>query len=218
MKAHIITLEIYDSQVNAAKENHRGTDIHLAAEVYKDGLWHLANADLPTYRNYRAFAILADVRNGYTFAGMDSGDPVIPISYPRGFPEDLSEELREHLRKEEEADKWPDNDEWLDDKEPEYISLGEHSFSWVTLQELLDYDLEAPVTLRGKVSPEAARRWKENREPPNTAAGFSSLPDWVSMEWQRPLRESAPLVTNLIEALSALGEPREVRLIFGFDN
>jgi len=197
-----------------------GTDIHLAAEIYKDGLWHLANVDLPDYRNYRAFAILADIRNGYTFAGMDSGDPVIPISYPRGFPEDISEELREMLYKEDE-DEWLDDDMEdfpLDDEEPELIWLGDHSFSWVTLEELINYDLDAPVTLRGKVSPEAARRWKENREPPNTVVAFISNPDWVSMEWQRPLRESAPLITNLIEALHPLGEPHEVRLIFGFDN
>lgn len=86
-----------------------GTNIHLAAEVFKDGRWHLAEVDLPIYRNYRAFFVLADVRNGYTFAGMDSGDPVIPISYPRGFPKDMSLELRELLEGE-------DKEDWLGDE------------------------------------------------------------------------------------------------------
>jgi len=195
-----------------------GTDIHLAAEVFKDGRWHLAEVDLPEYRNYRAFAVLADVRNGYTFAGMDSGDPVIPISEPRDFPKDMSLELRKILYGE---------DDWLGDEgvgdfsvdgeEPEFIWLGDHSFSWVTLEELINYDLDQPVTLRGKVSPEAARRWRENKEPPNSVAAYASNPDFVSLEWQRPLRESASLVVDLIDALRPLGEPRDVRIIFGFD-
>jgi len=197
-----------------------GTDIHLAAEVYKGGFWHLSDVDLPAYRNYRAFAILADVRNGYTFAGMDSGDPVVPISYPRGFPKDMSLELRELLDGEDEEDWLGDEgmgDFSVDDEEPEYIWLGDHSFSWVTLEELINYDLDQPVTLRGKVSPEAARRWSENKEPPSAVAAYASNPDFVSLEWQRPLRESASLVVDLIDALRPLGEPRDVRIIFGFD-
>jgi len=198
-----------------------GTDIHLAAKVFEDGRWHLAEVDLPEYRNYRAFAVLADVRNGYTFAGMDSGDPVIPISYPRGFPKDMSLELRELLDGEDEEDWLGDEgmgDFSVDDEEPEVIWLGDHSLSWVTLEELINYDLDQPVTLRGKVSPEAARRWRENREPPSAVAAYASNPDFVSLEWQRPLRESASLVVDLIDALRPLGEPRDVRIIFGFDS
>ncbi len=198
-----------------------GTDIHLTAEVFEDGRWHLAEVDLPEYRNYRAFAVLADVRNGYTFAGMDSGDPVIPISYPRGFPKDMSLELRELLDVEDEEDWLGDEgmgDFSVDDEEPEVIWLGDHSFSWVTLEELINYDLDQPVTLRGRVSPEAARRWRENREPPNAVAAYASNPGLVTLEWQRPLRESASLVVDLIDALRPLGEPRDVRIVFGFDN
>ncbi len=104
-----------------------GTNIHLAAEVFKDGRWHLAEVDLPIYPNYRAFFVLADVRNGYTFAGMDSGDPVIPISYPRGFPKDMSLELRELLEGQDKEDWLGDEgmgDFSVDDEEPE----GNHEF------------------------------------------------------------------------------------------
>jgi len=45
-------------------------------------------------RNYNAFAILADVRNGYGFAGCDTGDGFVPISTPKGFPDDMCEEVR----------------------------------------------------------------------------------------------------------------------------
>ena len=197
-----------------------GTDIHLAAEYYQDGCWHLAHVELPNERNYRAFAILADVRNGYTFAGFDTGDAVIPISEPRGFPEDMSNELRALLDDEEEENYQFDQDEFeaiLKNEEQDHIWLGDHSISWVTLQELLDYDLDQPLTHRGMVSPEAARRWKENREPPGVVAGYSSQPDWVHLEWSRPLRESAPLISELIDALTPLGDPPYVRIIFGFD-
>lgn len=199
-----------------------GTDIHLAAEYYQEGRWHLAHIELPCYRNYRAFAILADVRNGYTFAGFDTGDPVIPISYPRGLPDDMSEELRALLDNEDEEDDWQLDQEdltsILDEEEQHHLWLGDHSFSWVTLQELLDYDLDQPVSLRGMVSPEAARLWHENREPPAVVAGYSSQPDWVHLEWTRPLRESASLISDLIDALTPLGDPPHVRLVFGFDN
>ena len=75
-----------------------GTDIHIAAEIFKGGRWRLADVDLSENRNYWAFAVLADVRNGYGFAGIDKGDPITPISEPRGLPEDLSDELRDQLK------------------------------------------------------------------------------------------------------------------------
>lgn len=68
--------------------------IYLAVEVFTEGRWHQVETELPDYRNYTAFAILADVRNGYGFVGFDTGEPVIPTSEPRDFPEDLSEELQ----------------------------------------------------------------------------------------------------------------------------
>jgi hypothetical protein len=94
-----------------------GTDIHLAAEVFTEGRWQLVETELPDYRNYTAFAILADVRNGYGFAGFDTGEPVIPISEPRDFPDDLSDELQA----------------LLDRVDGQSIYLGDDSFSWVTL-------------------------------------------------------------------------------------
>jgi len=191
-----------------------GTDIHLVAEYYKDGRWHLSDVELPDYRNYRAFAVLADVRNGYAFAGFDTGDPVDPISYPRGLPDDLSQELQAILDNEEQDDEL----DWDKEEEDTFIWLGDHSFSWVTLKELLDYDLDAPVTLRGKVPPEVAFAWKENGEPPRITAAYSNDSTWVSMEWQQPIRQSAPLIQNLIDALLPLGDPAKVRIVFGFDS
>ena len=38
-------------------------------------------------RNYKLFSFLADVRNGYGFAGVDTGNRIEPIADPRGNPE-----------------------------------------------------------------------------------------------------------------------------------
>lgn len=179
-----------------------GTDIHIVAEYFKDNRWHLADILLPEDRNYCAFAVLADVRNGYGFAGFDSGDPVIPISEPRGLPNDISQELRANLDGEK--------DEWL--------YLGNHSFSWVTLKELLDYDLDAPATVRGMVPSEAAKRFKEFGEIPTSWSNWTSKPNFERIEWQEPIRQRAWLIPMLIDEIKVLGEPDKVRLVFGFDD
>jgi len=183
-----------------------GTDIHIYAEVFRDGAWHLADADLPEYRNYWGFAVLADVRNGYGFAGFDTGEPVTPISLPRGLPGDLSQELRAP----------PDSDD--EELPSSQIWLGNHSFSWLTLQELLDYDLDAPMTLRCMVSSEDAQRYREDSKPPHTYMAWTKQPGYERIEWQEPIRNRASLVEDLIDSLQGLGEPENVRIVFGFDD
>ena len=182
-----------------------GTDIHIAAEIFKDGRWRLADVDLPENRNYWAFAVLADVRNGYGFAGIDKGDPITPISEPRGLPENMSTELRAILDRTE-----VDDDSWF--------WLGDHSFSWVTLRELLDYDLDAPLTQRGMVSPENATRFRETGQPPDSWHGWTSKPNYERIEWEVPIRKRASLIPMLIDEIKDLGEPENVRLVFGFDD
>ena len=183
-----------------------GTDIHIFAETFADEKWHLADVDLPEYRNYWAFAVLADVRNGYGFAGFDKGDPITPISQPRGLPDDLSQGLRAP----------PDPDE--EDFSREGIWLGNHSFSWVTLGELLAYDLDAPMTLRGMVPAESARRFRETGEAPRSYVAWTQQPGFERIEWQEPIRNQASLVVDLIDALASLGDPEKVRIVFGFDD
>lgn len=66
-------------------------------------------------RNYATFAMLANVRNGYGFAGVKTGEPITPISEPRGLPEDVCAEIREI------------SDDW---------DVDAHSHSYFTLAEL----------------------------------------------------------------------------------
>jgi hypothetical protein len=189
-----------------------GTDIHIAVEIRKPDGWHLIDVPVTENRNYRAFAVLANVRNGYGFAGSDTGDEVTPISEPRGLPDDMSPELRHKLEDDERAAPA------FEDEDEQYFWLGDHSFSWVTLKEMLDYDLDAPVTVRGYVSEQAARDYREKGILPGSSAGWTSLPGFVKLEWQVPLRQSASLVGQLIEEIRDLGKPEDVRLVFGFDS
>jgi hypothetical protein len=175
-----------------------GVDIHIAVEVYQDGRWRLADVAVPDDRNYWAFAILADVCNGYGFAGVDTGDSVEPISEPRGLPEDLSDELADAFQASE-------------------CYLGDEPYSYLTLRELLDYDLEAPLTQRGMVSTEAAQAYREKGELPTAWCGWTSQPGFERLSWQVPRRQAAWLIPQIIETLQGLGEPDHVRIIFGFD-
>lgn len=108
-----------------------GTDIHMAAEVRKNNKWELVKQEVFPYpyedgaltscpymaRNYDLFAMLADVRNGYGFAGCPTGTIITPIADPKGYPEDMDPETMKMMSE-------------------------EHSASYLTLQELLDYDWE----------------------------------------------------------------------------
>lgn len=100
-----------------------GCDIHSIAQVHKQGKWETAEAEIAgDDRDYRTFAILADVRNG-------SG--ITPLSQPRGLPDDVSVDGDHMLA--------PHNPELkgLEDFEREAGRwMGDHSHSWFLLSEL----------------------------------------------------------------------------------
>lgn len=138
-----------------------GCDIHLFVERVENGKWVSADRWTPnryageegepdirieyedrfyTGRNYDLFGILADVRNGSGFAGCDTGDGFVPISEPRGIPDDVSPEVAA------ESSRWGEDG---------------HSHSWLSVQELLDYDWTRTTKHRGWVS--APTFWAWNR-------------------------------------------------------
>ena len=120
-----------------------GCDIHCILEVKKDDKWinpydrklnpyytkdnneEEGNEYIPIEveidRHYRLFSILAGVRNGYGFAGCDTGDKFKPISLPKGIPDDASEDYLELVN--------------------DYGQYG-HSHSFLSLKDLEDYDWE----------------------------------------------------------------------------
>lgn len=90
-------------------------------------------------RDYDYFAILANVRNGRGFAGVDMGDEFVPIQENRSFA-DLPFTV-------------PDPDGGSYD-------YGDHSFGWITLREWIDYphwndirEQRGVVGLRKRVTP-----------------------------------------------------------------
>lgn len=91
-------------------------------------------------RHYLRFSILANVRNGYGFAGAPTYVPIKPIAEPKGLPEDFGGEESIPFGFDEYGGRYSDEGgPWL----------GDHSFSWVTLRELLDYDWNARVSWPG---------------------------------------------------------------------
>lgn len=192
-----------------------GADIHLFVEAKggKHGHWHKLDrtVSIPDWRhttqyhlgwggsrNYNAFAMLANVRNGYGFAGVDTGDGFEPIDAPRGLPEDVSEEI------EEESDRW---------------GVDGHSHSYFTLRELLDLEesgyWDKTTTHRGVFLKEALEKAKAEdivrkiegqdvwlTRPPESYAGGISGPnigpkDLYTIHFERTYREAAGWLTDV---------------------
>jgi hypothetical protein len=106
-------------------------------------------------RNYRLFGMLANVRNGYEFAGVDLGGEVVPIDEPRGLPEDVTAPVKD------ESDRWGSDG---------------HSHSHFTLRELLEYDWTRRIKQRGQVPWDS---WVEFRRRRSTPWGGEDQPqDW----------------------------------------
>lgn len=159
-----------------------GTDIHLYVEVSdEDGNWQeikrpytgdwygpvsgwspwwddeAKNLPDPTGRNYNLFAFLADVRNGSGFAGVPTHTPVTPQFPRRGIPDNIS-----YL-------------EPIYDEDGDQIAgsswLGDHSFTWATLDELLALDWSVEFASTGLVGPEEYSRYKEQGMPESWSGG-----------------------------------------------
>lgn len=237
-----------------------GCDIHWHIEVKdKEGIWRLTFPKLKEFfpednsdegyldwkddyevvwknplfvsRNYDLFAILANVRNGYGFAGCITGYGFIPIKEPQGVPEDASPEFKRVVK------------EWSGDG---------HSHSWVTLRELLDYNWNQKTTLCGLVDGEQFQVFKEKGSPEVWIGGAwgskteivsnqemerrlgsgelkaneeESLPllRWPSVytevEWEVSYKKAVGNFTKkVIPAMKELGKLDNVRAVFFFDN
>jgi hypothetical protein len=110
-------------------------------------------------RNYDLFAILAGVRNGIGFAGVDRGERFDPIHEPRDLPDDLSDEYR---RASESTENGSDlTVEERSDPLNAGLWFGYHDESWATLAEILEYD------------------WLK----PHVSRGYVRFEDWVRFQW-----------------------------------
>lgn len=233
-----------------------GCDIHLYVEKRVDGKWVSADewfedgpGTLSVYkwgpgltrlagpmysdRNYDLFAMLANVRNGHGFAGVDTGNGFVPIHDQRGLPDDVSENVFKS---------WKD---WDSDG---------HSTSWATVKELLEYDWTRTTKKRGWVSPKEFARWALDGRPQSwsgsvggggikhltndemmseitggaklTWSHFRGLgkegmfaTSYTQVEWETSYAEQAGSFLNItMPKLWRLGAPEDVRIVYWFDN
>ncbi len=145
-----------------------GCDIHLYVEerLSDPGRWTSHDSwlkdedgdvsvpyDLLWYsgRSYDLFAILASVRNGYGFAGVETGGGFIPISDPRGLPPDVSAEVAAV------SDRW---------------GADGHSHSHLSLRDLLEFDWTQVATKTGLMNAKEWLSWKATAPlPPQRYSG-----------------------------------------------
>lgn len=196
---------------------------YFKQERFKDG-------DQPySGRNYDVFAYLADVRNGYGFAGCDTGDAIIPMAQPRGLPKDVS------LMIQEQSDSW---------------DCDGHSHSYFTLGELKQAykDAENQIKVhRGWVGVDNYKEFKEKGKPTSYSGGVSGgrvehitneqmdlllsgefatengKSYYTQVEWKETLKENIGyFFEHIIPQMEKWGyddnEDDKIRIVFWFDN
>lgn len=191
-----------------------GCDIHMWAEIRKRDNWNAVgrvfdNTDYDPKsdttldddgyewnrqktehpyddRDYEMFSILADVRND---------DRILSISVPRGLPDDVSDYVKAQM------------DSWGTDG---------HSHSWVTLQELKEFNLDQEfydtrlVLARnadGRITETCRATTGEHLGEVGKRKLFGT---WGTKGWDR-------LIANL-ESVKRGRPDSDVRIVFCFDN
>jgi hypothetical protein len=210
-----------------------GCDIHPHVERRVNGHWERI-PDAPTSisnRNYDVFAILANVRNGYGFAGHPTGGGLPVIAEPRGLPADIAQPLVAGLPYQGHwAAKYPEGDSMERARE----DYGDHSQSWLTLAELLAFDWSQDARKYGVVTKAQYEDWDHVTRPESycgwisgrdIAVGYYDQPDTlrdathVCIEWTEKCADLAhAFFDEVIPWLIEQGEPDDVRLVFGFDS
>jgi hypothetical protein len=195
-----------------------GCDIHIHAEVKRGEAWEKVGAIFkndyydperpsktdsdgytwnPKYtdepydgRNYRLFAILADVRNY---------DGWKPISSPRGLPEDVSPGIKEK------SDGW---------------DCDGHSHTFFTLKELLDFNWDKVVGKTTRMVSEAThKKYLETGGLPDSWCKSTNAPGWRELSWETTYKDCAGgCFLGMLDYLSKIGAPEDIRLVFWFDN
>lgn len=186
-----------------------GCDIYIAIQKRVDDQWQdvpWTSADKLTFReddlrasainmpeqfdwrNYNLFAILANVRNATW------GPPLTPIAEPRGLPADYYYSYTNDYKG------------WL----------GDHSFSYVTVRELLDYPWDNTYEYDAYVQPSEAAKLADGKTPDCWSA-YSST--GVRAKWTTTIRKATHNWPDIIlPVLLTIGPPEDVRLVFGFDS
>jgi hypothetical protein len=153
-----------------------GCDIHSRAERRVDGKWEVIPGLAPfDWRSYGMYGFLANVRN-YS--------DVPPIAEARGLPKDYPKTAHSD--------------------EDNYDGLGDHSYSWLSVEELLAFNYDAKVEDRRITVQVAPNCWN---------GGATADPGGGAMTTYREFLGKA-----FFEDLEKLKAEGAERIVFGFDS
>lgn len=177
-----------------------GCDIHLYLERKLNNEWRSADlfdargghVSIYTGRNYTLFSVLADVRN-------DSGNAF--ISEAKSLPEDCNELIKKEY------------DAWSEDA---------HNASYLTLYELIAFQLKHPkMKYSGLVSKEGAEAIDAG-EMPSIWCKSTNQKGFVYREWEHKDDSLKDLIEKIQDQVDRLyyfdKDTKNVRIVFWFDN
>lgn len=152
-----------------------GTDVHAAFhyhatnEATGDKEWRFCEHNYEGNRHYHLFSWLADVRNGYGFAGVPTGNAIKPLAMPRGLPDDCIFWAEPTTRYEYGSPEWK---QYYNNGGEDY---GDHSFTWLTADEILAGIPEITGRQKcGVVSLQSYLAWDKVSEPNDYSGGIWS--------------------------------------------
>jgi hypothetical protein len=158
-------------------------------------------ADPSSARNYDWFAILADVRNGRGFAGVSTGEGFNVTAMPKGLPDDISDEgikfFCDPITDEKMEDNEVENEDgsytYYVDRDSankymleygskivhidgvDYVSNPDyHSDSYLSIDELEDFDWNQVTMKYGVISMEQYKKLRNTNECPESWCGATS--------------------------------------------
>lgn len=184
-------------------------------------VWDTVDSDYEEGRHYTLFGWLADVRNGYGFAGVLQSSGIKPISKPRGFPEDIFAGCK--TAPDEIDGKW----------------MGDHSYSWLLGSEIIEAfkNIEG-MTRYGVIPYERYLEWDKvtaldsysggvlgpkvitlSQKDVDQASLYLDHNLYIQVSWQvtaQTLQEEFGYFVDEIKRLMNLHG--EIRMVFGFDS
>lgn len=204
-----------------------GCDIHAMVQAKKDGQWVDVVSDWEQDRHYFLFAWLADVRNGFGFAGSATHRPIKPIAERRGLPDDFEVDGDEH--KVTDIAVLGRRAGYLEPDEEPNLWMGDHSHSWLTFDEILSAPQPDKVWTTGIVPLEFFEAWDGHTQP-DEWSGMISGPSinvaespvevdekstHVRIFWIKPSDTLKYFIDEIQRLKNLHGEGR---IVFGFDS
>lgn len=190
------------------KKKVNDNDVWVDGDYYKFNPYHKTDKEEPKLdrmelyggRNYSLFSTLAGVRD-YT-------DKMIPVSEPKGKPDDCNENIVSEF------------ETWDGDG---------HSYSWLTLKEIKDYQDANPIIhYTGVISPQQALDFDINGTIPQSWCQGTNQEGWVRREWSEKNDVLIPLIEKMHARAKELMQyewqdydvknDEKIRIVFFFDN